>query len=318
MTSLTTTTKLAALALATLVAFSSCRKKEKEAVVEQEDTEQTTANENNLAESIASDIELMGSQVSESGSLTSFRSSGENVAASELGLASGCATVSGVGTKTVIVDFGSGCTSPLDGRTRSGQITYNFSASNPTTAIYYRNPGFSMNVSTSNYVVDGYQVNILYKTITNTTPGNIPQGPNPGTNLTWSISASLSITKPNGGVIAWTCNRSKELVNTSNANCYQGQSSPIIWSQAKVQLNGSASGTNAQGETYTSVATNLLRDMTCSPDPNRPGRHPFISGTLTYTPGNRPTRTVNFGNANSCDLNAVLSIGNNTFNIVLP
>lgn len=318
MKTLNTSTKIAALALAGLICFSSCRKKEKEEPTSPEDTEQASANDNNLAEGIVSDIELMGSQVSENGNLTSFKSSGGTSLAADLGLAATCATVSGIGTKTIVVDFGNGCLSPLDGRTRSGQLIYNFSASSPTSAIYYRNPGFSMNVTSVNYAVDGNQVNVLNKTVTNTTPNNIPQGPNPGTNLTWSVAANVSITKASGGTISWTCNRVKELVNTSNTSCYQGQNTAINWSLAQIRLNGSSSGTNAQGESFTATATNLLRDMTCSPDPNRPGRHPFISGTISYSPGNRLTRTINFGNANSCDMNATLSIGNNSWTIVLP
>lgn len=313
-------TKITTIALAMVIGFASCRKKEREEVIkDDDDTEQVTANDNNLAESISSDVELMGSQVSENGSLQSFKTSGASAPGSDLGLAAVCATVTGIGTKTITVDFGSaGCLSALDGRVRTGQLIYNFSASNPTTAIYYRNPGFSMNVTSVNYVVDGYQVNIINKTVTNTTPINIPQGANPGTNLTWSINAAISITKPNGAVISWTCNRTKELVNTSNGACYQGQGTAINWSLAKIQLNGNSSGTNAQGESFTATATNLLRDMNCTPDQNRPGRHPFISGTIAYSPGIRPTRTVNFGNANSCDFNATLTINGNTYNIVLP
>lgn len=314
-----TAKKMTALLMVCIIGFSSCRKKEKEEMVTEEDTEQVSANDNNLAENISSDIELMGSQVSENGSLSSFKSSGSTTSAAELGLASACATVSGIGTKTITVDFGTtGCVSSLDGRTRTGKLIYDFSASSPTTAIYYRNPGFSMKVTSQNYVVDGNQVNIINKTITNTTSNNIPSGPNPGTNLTWSISANISITKTNNTVISWNCNRTKELLNTSNTSCYQGQSTPINWSLAKIQLNGSSSGINAQGETFTATASNLVRDMNCTPDPTRPGRHPFISGTISYSPGIRRTRTINYGSANSCDFNATLTIGNQTFTIVLP
>lgn len=312
------TRKIAALLLVCIIGLSSCRKKEKE-IKEEEDTEQVSANDNNLAESIASDIELMGSQVAENGTLNSFKSSGSTSSAAELGLAAICATVSGIGTKTIIVDFGStGCLSSLDGRTRTGMLIYDFSASSPTTAIYYRNPGFSMKVTSLNYVVDGNQVNIINKTVTNTTPVNIPSGANPGTNLTWAVSANISITKTNTNIISWNCSRTKELLNTNSAACYQGQSVAITWSQAKIQLNGSSTGINGQGENFSAIATNLVRDMTCAPDPTRPGRHPFISGTISYSPGIRPTRTINFGNVNSCDFNATLSIGNQTFSIVLP
>jgi len=305
-------------AIAGSLTITSCRKKEKEVIEETEtpDTEQSTANDNNLAEGIVNDIELMGSQVSENGNLTTFRSS--NSAAS-LGLSSLCASVTGIGTKTVVVNFGTvGCLG-LDGRVRTGQLTFNFSASSPSTAVFYRNPGFSMTVSSQNYVVDGNQVNIINKTVTNTTPSNIPSGPNPGTNLTWSVNANVSIIKAGAtNAITWTCNRTKELLNTSNTNCYNGQSTPINWTQAQIQLNGSSSGVNAKGENYISTATNLIKYFTCTPDPNRPHRHPFISGTISYSPGIRPTRLVNFGSVNNCDFNATLTINNQTYTITLP
>lgn len=309
---------VALLTIAGSLTFSSCRKREKE-VIEEPDTEQGTANDNNLAESIVNDIELMGSQVSENSSLTTFKGQGDIYrTGSELQLSSPCASVSGIGTKTVIVNFGTvGCVG-LDGRIRTGQLTYNFSASNPTTAVFYRNPGFSMNVTSQNYVVDGNQVNVLNKTVTNTTPLNIPGGANPGVNLTWSVSANVSITKANNNTITWTCNRTKELLNTSNTSCYNGQATPINWQLAEIQLNGSSSGVNANNENFTATATNLIKHFTCAPDPNRPHRHPFISGTISYTPGNRPTRLVNFGNVNSCDLNATLTVNNQTFTITLP
>src|SRR5207253_7866271 len=147
-------------------------------------------------------------------------------------------------------------------------------------------------------------VNIANKSVSNTTPLSIPSTPNPGTNLTWAITASVSIIKPNNnGVISWSCARTKELMNTNDTNCYRGQSRFIVWRKAIVKLNGNASGVNARGENYTAVATNLVRDFNCAPDVNRPRRHPFISGTVSYTPGTRPTRLIDFGSG-GCDLNA--------------
>jgi hypothetical protein len=183
--------------------------------------------------------------------------------------------------------------------------------------MHYRNPGFSMNVTSQNYVVDSHSVTIFNKTIVNSTPVSIPTGVNPGTNLTWAITASVSIVKPNAaGTISWSCTRTKELTNTSDTNCYHGQTRPIVWSKAIVKLNGSASGVNARNENYTAVATNLVRDFNCSPDPLRPKRHPFISGTIAYTPGIRPVRLINYGTG-TCDLIATITINSNTYTITL-
>lgn len=290
--------------------FTSCRKKE-EKIEAVEDTEQGTANDNNAAEAFVADIDAMGSQVSEDGQLA-YRGEGDLGVTLELA-PEATVTISG---KIITVDFGSVGVTGKDGRVRTGKIIYNFSASS-SSALYYRNPGFSMNVTSQNYVVDGYQITILNKTVSNTTPSTIPSGTNPGTNLTWAITANVSIVKPNnGGTITWSCARTKELINTSDSTCYRGQSLHIIWSKAIVKLNGNTSGTNAKAEQFTATATNLVRDFNCAPIAGRPMRHPFISGTIVYTPGSRPSRTVDFGNG-ACDSNATVTIKNRTFSIVL-
>lgn len=290
----------------TISTITSCRKKVEKIEEEQEDTEQTMANDNNYAENAVADIENMGSQVSEE------NEQAKGGAGIVLQMCPG-ATVT-VANKIITVDFGSGLVC-LDGRTRSGKLIYDFSAS-ASGAIFYRNPGFSMKVSSQNYMVEGYSINIINKTITNTTPASLPSGTNPGINLTWAISANVSVTKPGGGTITWSCSRTKELINTSDPNCYRGQSLHIIWSLAKVKLNGSTSGTNANNEQFSATATNLVRDFNCSPFPARPMRHPFISGTIVYTPGSRPARTIDFGTG-TCDGVAVLTINNHTFSINL-
>ena len=294
--------------------FSSCRKREKE-VVEEEDTEQNTANDNNSAESYMADIESIGSQVSEDGSLETYRTTGST--GMEALEASGCAVITVAG-QIVTVDFGTtGCVGK-DGRSRTGKLIYDFSAST-SGATHYRNPGFSMSVTSQNYVVNGYAVNIINKTITNTTPNTIPSTTNPGTNLKWLVVANVSIVKPNnGGTITWACSRTKELLNTNDTNCYKGQNRAIVWTKAIVKLNGSASGVNAKSENYSAVATDLVRDFNCAPDPvSRPHRHPFISGTVVYTPASRPVRTIDYGNG-ACDMLATITIKNKIFNINLP
>ncbi len=297
------------------LSFSSCRKKEKETPAEEEDTEQSTSTDNNVAESFAADIESIGSQVSDGGSLSTYKTTGTSgIEAME---SSSCAVIT-ISGQTVTVDFGTAGCIGQDGRTRTGKLIYDFSAS-VSGATHYRNPGFSMNVTSQSYVVDNYTVNIGNKTVSNITPNTIASGVNPGTNLKWSVAANVSIVKPNNaGTISWTCSRTKELTNTSDTNCYKGQSRPIVWTKAIVKLNGSASGVNTNGENYSAVATNLVRDFNCAPDPVlRPHRHPFISGTIVYTPGSRPVRTIDFGNG-ACDMNATVTINNHVYTVNLP
>lgn len=310
-----TTIKLSCLFITAILLLTSC-KKEKDPLPEEEentDTEQTTTEDHNLTEVMANDIEAIGSQAIENGSLGSYRLATGN-SASWIELAA-CAVVT-KSNSIVTVDFGTGCVG-ADGRTRKGVLIFDYSASTPSTSVYYRNPGFKVSVTSQNYFVDNNQVNIINKTVTNITPTNIPLGINPGTNLTWSVTASIVVIKANStGTVSWSCNRVKELSNTSDTNCYKGQSLPIVWSRAIVKLNGSATGVNAKSETFTSTATNLVRDFNCSPFPNFPKRHPFLSGTLMFTPGARLPRLINYGSG-ACDNDATLTIKNKTVNIKL-
>lgn len=301
---------LATALIVSSLTFTSCHKKEK-TQPQEPDIEQSSATDNNMAETQANDIEAMGSQVCETSTLSTFRMSG-SASGEEVLAMSPTATVTIVG-KVATIDFGTvGCVG-TDGRTRTGKLIYDFSGSNPVTAVYYRNPGFKMVVTSQNYVVDNNQINIINKTVINTTSPTAPAG----TNLTWSVNANISIIKAgNGGTISWSCSRTKELTN-SYWPIYSGQTTAIDWTKAIIRLNGSASGTNTKAETFTANAHDLVRDFNCHPDVAHPHRHPFVSGTISYTPGTRPTRLIDFGNG-ACDLNATVTINGQTWTITLP
>ena len=305
-------TRLLSLTAACFLFAISCTKQPDPKPEPEPDTEQSTAGDNNVAEMVAADIESIGAQVAENSVLVTYKTA----EAGALQMAPCATVVLNPSNKTFTVDFGSVCLC-RDGRVRSGKLFYNFAGS-AVNANYYRNPGFKMTVAAQNYVVDGHQVAINKKQVLNTTPQNIPSGYYPGINLTWSVTANIVVTKPdNGGTVSWQCDRTKELVNTADSSCYRGQNNYIVWPRARVMWNGSASGTNASKEGFTSLATGLLRDFSCNPYPQHPNRHPFIAGTLTYKPGSRPARIIDFGNG-SCDLNATVQINNVTYTISLP
>lgn len=305
---------LSVLVLAGSLTLTSCKKKQKEDVTEP-DSEQGTITDNNLAENFMNDIVAIGSQGSENTVLTTYKA-GQGVVSvpmntPEFLMAAACATLTFNGpAKTFTVDFGPTPCVCNDGRQRSGKLFFDYSIStNTITPIYYRTPGFKMAVTASNYVVDGYTVNITNKTITNTTPMSIATGTNPGTNLTWSVSANVSINKPsNGGTITWTCSRTKELINTNDPACYGGQSVPIDWTKAKIKLNGTASGVNASNENYTASMIDLERHFTCKVI----NMYPFVKGQLNFTPGTRPTRYIDFG-PGTCDRAATVTISGITY-----
>lgn len=308
---------LTAVIIAGSLTLTSCKKKQKEDTTDP-DTEQGTISDNNLAESFMADVASIGSQGSENGALTTYKMSNPNGIGSvpmndpDYLISSACATLSfNVPAKTFTVDFGITPCLCNDGRYRSGKLFFDYSMStNTITPIYYRTPGFKMTIASNNYVVDGYTVNISNKTITNTTPLSIPTGTNPGTNLTWSISANVNVVKPsNGGTVTWNCTRTKELLNTNDPICYGGQGVPINWTKAKIRLNGNANGTTAGGENYTAVITNLVRDFGACKVGNI---YPWISGNLDFTPGARYTRYINFGSG-TCDRSATVTINGVTY-----
>lgn len=288
---------LSTLVLAGSLMLTGCRKKTKE--TEDPDKDQSAAQENQLAENYMNDVAGIGSQGSENGSLSTYR--GGDVQ-DVFGISSATLTF---GPSTFTVDFGPlpgvNC---LDGRKRSGKLMFDWSGST-NGATVYRNPGYKLSISSANYTVDDYTVNIVNKMITNTTPTTIPAGPNPGINLTWNVTANVNIIKPaGGGTITWNCNRNKTLVNTNDTTCYKGQSTYIRWNKARIQIDGNATGLTAGGENYTAYMIGMTRDFgACGAFL----KYPWIKGNLNFTPGTKATRYVDFGNG-SCDRTAVVTI----------
>ncbi|MFI5149775.1 MAG: hypothetical protein ACHQRM_08595 [Bacteroidia bacterium] len=273
--------------------------------------ETTTSSDNALAEHTVSDMTEMSAQASDGSSgLASYRvEPGYDPV-----LALGCATVAyNAAAKTDTITFnGSMC---MDGKTRSGQLILNWSGSTGG-AVHYRDPGFSCSITSNNYVVNNYAVNINNKTVTNTTPS----GFNPmTTNETWAINANISVTKPSGGgTFTWICSRVKTLLNTSDTSVFHGvgpTSRAITWSKARIGVTGSANGTTATGLTYTATITNqLIRDFGGC---NISGQHPFIKGTIQFTPSGHPTRTIDYGNG-TCDLTYTVTVNGNTYTLTMP
>jgi hypothetical protein len=284
--------------LATAVCVTSCKKKD--TTPKDEDT--STASDNNLVESTSSDVDRIAassSDIAVGDSLNAFRLGDESVLTY-------CASVErdSVNKKIKITFNGQTC---ADGHTRSGALIFDYSGSAPG-ANFYRNPGFKCVITDSNYVVNGNRVSIN-KTITNTTNFSV----NP--NLTWSISANVSIVKSGGGTIAWNANRVKTLLNTSDTSVYHGQAIPITWSKARIGITGSATGTTAQGESFTAnITSQLVIDWNCSPNPTYPNFHPIIQGKLEFTPGSKATRYIDYGNG-TCDATFTVTINGVTFTI---
>lgn len=305
----------------TVIALSACKKENTETV----DKDTTSAEDNAVAENVSSDIDAIASQAADgNSSLSNFRLEDASQ------VLSSCATVV-INTATHIVTVTFNGNTCMDGRTRSGVLTFNYSAS-PAGSQHYRDPGFTCTITSSNYVVDGNQVSIINKTITNTTNGGNPNTYDPQTtNETWHITADISITRPSGAVISWNCDRTKELLNTSSVcpagdfvNFPTNDNIPINWTQARVGITGSATGSRVYNNNTESFSVNvtsmLIRDFgACSIN----GRHPFYIGSLDYTRSGHPTRHLEYGSDasgninNACDLwvQITVNVNNTTYTV---
>ena len=186
---------------------------------------------------------------------------------------------------TVTVDFGSGCTSQ-DGISRSGSITYVFSGKLSA-------PGTTISATFNNYVVNGYQLGGTYS-ITNTSTGS-----------TFSLESKVingTITYPNDTAYAFSGDKTTTLVSGTLGDV----------SSYQFSVTGSYNISNSVGESLSAVVTTpLTRVLTC--------RY-VTQGDIAFTyarSGVSIKGTLDFGNG-TCDNNATITIGSNTYPVSLP
>jgi hypothetical protein len=287
------TLRLLGIILVSSMVFTACRKNT--LLKEDDDAENIEANDQSFAENASNDIMNIGSQATDNnGSLSSYK-----ISSPEETLLL-CAMVKRDSIRKIdsVIFNNSTC---IDGRLRSGMLIFNYSASS-NGAKHYRDPGFKCTVTSLGYTVDDRLINIIDKTIENTTAAEFNAA---STNLTWKITGHIQVTKSKGGTHDVSFTRYKTLLNTSDANVYHGKASPISWNLAKIGLTGNATGVTAKGRNFNcQITKQLVRDFGgCTIGK----KHPFIQGTLEFTPGDRPTRTVDFGEG-TCDLDATVTV----------
>ncbi|MHB8260943.1 MAG: hypothetical protein ACYDCN_07010 [Bacteroidia bacterium] len=272
-----------------LFVISSCKKHE--AI----DSDTTAAQDYILVENSLDDIVNIGMQASY-GSMTTYKLNPIN------NVYGTCATITfhasvPTDNDTLIINFGASC-SGLDGRIHSGSIQYVY-----TGGFHYLDSSNVITVSTTNYMVDGNKITITSETIKN--KGHITNE-----NLMYSITANISILKAKGGTIQCTSNRTKVIVAGEQPN-----NLPIDWAHAQIAIYGTASGTSANGESFTAnilQANSLVRNFDCTAY-----RKCFVAGEEDFTPANKPTRYINFGTG-ACDNQAIIAINGNLYNVTLP
>ncbi len=229
-----------------------------------------------------------------------------------------------------------------DGHVRNGVLKFDFSGSPVSANVqYFRHPAYSGTVTAIGYTVDDYSITINNMLIKNTTPVGFPTVapffPSAGYKLTWNQSGTVTMLRAAGTeTLTWTGSIDKTLLNTNNTAVPM----PLIGSQTFTIYPGPAYGSLNWAKAYTSYSgagtitlpnigacnftmTNLTRNNNSSPQAFyagtgmlvTPERHPYISGLMSFKPGSKPTRDVDFGTADVVDYNAKVTISGITYDV---
>jgi hypothetical protein len=272
---------LATVLLATAAfVFTGCRR-------EEEDTDTSASGDNALAESTFNDVTNISDEAGYNGSLSNYRS-GDNE-----GVLSACATITvdslnTADQDTIHINFGTTNCTGNDGRNRRGEIIVYYTGR-------YRDSASVHTITFNNYYVNDNQV-LGTKTVTNL-------GHNSAGHLVYDIDVNGSIVLANNeGTITWNSQRQREWVSGEGT---------MTWGDDMYSITGTATGTGANGNSYTmNITSPLIRNMALG------CRRHFVQGTFELTPSNKPMRTVDFGSG-ACDDVATVTINNNTYTIHL-
>ena len=118
-------------------------------------------------------------------------------------------------------------------------------------------------------------------------------------NMNWTIVATnMKITRPDGLWRNFNSTRNRELIQGFGDS---------LWTNDVYRINGTATGSNSRGHSFSETLTNLIRDNSC---------HWITSGTIAITSSTGQSKTIDFGNGN-CDDLATVTEGNQTRTITL-
>lgn len=185
--------------------------------------------------------------------------------------------------KTVTIDYGTTNCECNDGKTRRGKVITTLTG--PYFAV-----GTVKTHTTVDYYVNDNKIDGT-KTVTNMGLNSLGQP-------YFNVAVNGTVTLSTGEIIAYTATR----VRTMTA----GYSTPLIHLDNEFDITGSASATISNGSGYTSVITNPLH--------KKIGCGKFVSGTINFTPTNKPVRVIDYGNG-ACDETFTVTINGITYTI---
>ena len=145
-----------------------------------------------------------------------------------------------------------------------------------------RTEGFSLNVSFDNFSVNDYAIEGT-KSITNSL--------NEEDQFVHTVSVVSTITNPEGNSMSWTGNRIRTIL--------EGYDTPEDRTDNKIQMEGSAQGTNFEGENFSmTITTPLIKSAGCF----------FITqGVQEISPAGKSTRVIDYGDG-TCDDIATVTV----------
>lgn len=259
---------------------------------DKEDKDQRAAQDNSIAENAFNDV---FKQVDDAAKKTADAGGKEVLQLDTIGCGTITITPFDTGTwpKTFTVDFGSTNCLCSDGRLRRGKVIVNLSNK-------YRDSATVIAVALDQYYVNDYHIEGT-KTITNL--GHVGTF-GTGHHLKYSVIVSNGkVTPPTGNPIFWNSTRTREWI--------EGESTTWPnWMDDVYLIDGTANGTDANGNTFSVAITAPLRiALSC---------RWIESGTVEITPAGLATRTVDFGNGTVCDNEASVTINGVTYNFVMP
>lgn len=270
------------LPLCVLVFFVACKKDKSGEDNEIETTFQLSENQAQ-GESIADDVNTIFIETTVSEGLMTARGNGANETTGTLSCASVSVTPANSFPKTIVVDFGNGCTS-FDQIERSGIITIVLSDS-------AHHNGATATMTFTNYKVEGYKVEGTVTWTNTSTPNGI----------SWTRAiADGKITVPSGNYY-WLHTGSKTVVQTG------GMATPTIVFDDVYSVTGNHTVTNPAGKSRTAtIMEALVKKVIC---------HNVTKGTIKIQ-GPNHYAMLDYGDG-SCDNVATVSIDGNTPRIVI-
>ncbi len=275
---------LLALTLSSFSLITACNKDKKETDPEVEATFELSEKQA-VSESLADDANIVFFEAAASEGLTGSRISQSFQSTNTLSCATVTVTPQATFPKTIVIDFGTGCTS-IDGVLRKGKINIVLSDS-------VRKPGTTAVMNFDGYHVHGFKVEGVI-TWTNTSTPN-------GVSWTREIEDG-KVTAP-GGNYYWLHEGTKNVIQTAGAN------TPFNLLDDVYSITGNHTVTNPAGKTRTATITEALeKKVIC---------HHVSKGKIKLE-GPNHYAIIDYGDG-TCDKVATISIdGNPPRTFLLP